>query len=75
MPGVRLDPAAMPPAGGAEPKALAVQIADRLLHGDVSPATRATLLKQVDDAEDLGSEATARRIVALVLGSPEFQRR
>jgi uncharacterized protein (DUF1800 family) len=43
-----------------------------LLQGDVSASTRATLLKEA--AAD-GSAAGGDRLVALVIGSPEFQRR
>jgi uncharacterized protein (DUF1800 family) len=65
------------------------RLADALLSGDVSPATRATLLKEAKSlTETNGAVATtasntptgtdretAQKLVALVLGSPEFQRR
>jgi uncharacterized protein (DUF1800 family) len=55
-------------------------LADRLIGGEMSPATRATLLKQAtaaptDPASAANDTAAARRLTALVLGSPEFQRR
>ena len=53
-------------------------IADVILAGDVSPSTRATLLKEADATGDtVPAKAASReaRLVALVLGSPEFQRR
>ena len=54
------------------------QAAAEILHAPISPATRATLLKQVSPAsKDTGARLeglTTRRIAALLLGSPEFQR-
>jgi uncharacterized protein (DUF1800 family) len=43
----------------------------RLLSGEVSPTTRATLLKQMTP----GTPVDTNQLTALVLGSPEFQRR
>jgi uncharacterized protein (DUF1800 family) len=65
------------------------RLADTLLSGEVSPATRATLLKEAkalteangavasaSAATPVGTDVeTAQKLVALVLGSPEFQRR
>ncbi|MBC8101790.1 MAG: DUF1800 family protein, partial [Cytophagales bacterium] len=80
-------------AGGSDlpPTQYVTRLADTLLSGDVSPATRATLLKeakaltenrsavasagQVTPAPVGTDPETARKLVALVLGSPEFQRR
>jgi uncharacterized protein (DUF1800 family) len=61
-------------------KPLAEQIsavAKSLLGTDVSPVTRATLLKQLqtDDSGSPSSIADTRRIASLLLGSPDFQRR
>jgi uncharacterized protein (DUF1800 family) len=42
---------------------------DVLLHGDVSPSTRAVLARQVRE------DPRPENVVGLVLGSPEFQRR
>jgi uncharacterized protein (DUF1800 family) len=44
---------------------------DRLLGSNASDSTRATLLKQIPS----GTPADANKLTALVLGSPEFQRR
>jgi len=59
------------------------QLMDRLslqvLHSALAPATRATLLKElgpeVVTASTTSGMPTANRIAALLLGSPEFQRR
>ncbi len=52
--------------------------AAQILHTNISPATRATLLKQVrlasDDPASRSQALTGSRIAALLLGSPEFQR-
>lgn len=53
-------------------------LSEKLVGGQLSPATRATLLKQAEatvKAPEASKLTTARRIAALVLGSPEFQRR
>lgn len=79
VPGVDHDDLSAVFSSRSEPRALVTALADRLLHGDVSPSTRATLLKQATEAGNSGGEgggaAAVRRITALVLGSPEFQRR
>lgn len=49
-------------------------VAKRLLGHDVTPATRATILKQLG-AENGAMTADAKTIASLLLGSPEFQRR
>ena len=49
------------------------RVANRILHGQISPATRATLVRE--SQADSGSKATPATIAALLLGSPEFQRR
>jgi uncharacterized protein (DUF1800 family) len=65
------------------------RLADTLLSGEVSPSTRATLLKEAraltERSGDVASASgaapagtdreTAQKLAALVLGSPEFQRR
>lgn len=77
--------------GGAAipPTQYVSRIADTLLSGEVSPATRATLLKEAKALTETGGAVasasaatpvgtdreTAQKLVALVLGSPEFQRR
>ena len=55
-----------------DPRELTVEasldrLANEYLHGELSPSTRATLLKQ--------AKADEAQLRALVLGSPEFQRR
>lgn len=54
------------------------RVGDSLLNGEMTPSTRATLLKQATTTPG-NAEAAATdgpfRVVALVLGSPEFQRR
>lgn len=57
-------------------------LAAQILHTPIAPATRATLLKQMNgDAptsatvSTASGSVTAPRVAALLLGSPEFQRR
>jgi uncharacterized protein (DUF1800 family) len=70
--GVRLPPEA--PGNTAvqpvamQPASLLDQLLARLLDGEVSPGTRATLQAQA-------ANAGAAKIAALIIGSPEFQRR
>lgn len=58
----------------------AAQIADyfiaQLLHGNVSPQTRATLEKNLSDPQIVRADGSAdpAKIAGLILGSPEFQR-
>lgn len=77
--GVDLGETTLLTGDASDPASLVNQVADHLLHGDISPATRATLLKQVRAQPDAASAASEvnlpRRVAALVLGSPEFQRR
>jgi uncharacterized protein (DUF1800 family) len=47
------------------------RLSNVLLGGEMSPSTRATLQKQMP----AGTPADANKLTALVLGSPEFQRR
>jgi Uncharacterized protein conserved in bacteria len=64
--------------GATEGPELVTRIAESLLNGDVSPSTRATLLKQAQESpgnQEFADMDTTRRLVALTLGSPEFQRR
>jgi uncharacterized protein (DUF1800 family) len=62
-----------------DPAHLVNALTDHILNGEVSPSTRATLLKQATTTpgnEQVARETdTAGRLTALVLGSPEFQRR
>ena len=61
------------------PSQLVNRLAQQIVQGELSPATRATLLKQVGSTPDAASTAadvtTVSRLAALMLGSPEFQRR
>ena len=57
-------------------------LAAQILHAPVAPATRATLLKQMNGDAPVSAtvstasgSVTAPRVAALLLGSPEFQRR
>jgi uncharacterized protein (DUF1800 family) len=65
--------------GELDTATLVSRLEDQILNVDISPATRATLLRQAKEEAGDGSSAagvdTTRRLVALVLGSPEFQRR
>jgi uncharacterized protein (DUF1800 family) len=65
--------------GGTDPASIVNAVTNEILNGDVSPATRATLLKQANAAVAEDSAASGQsleqRLTALVLGSPEFQRR
>ena len=77
--GVTFEPPVPKQEGIMEPARIINHLTDRLLHGEVSPATRATLLQQAKtaptNAATTGDTTTATRLIALVLGSPEFQRR
>lgn len=72
-----LPPIGSPLAGvdADKPGAVLDQLVDALLGGEVSEATRATLKKQLGDNETMTSIVDAPKLIALVLGSPEFQRR
>jgi uncharacterized protein (DUF1800 family) len=72
-----LPPTKSPLAGvdADKPDAVLDQLIDVLLSGEVSDTTRATLKKQVGDADNMASTVDAPKLIALVLGSPEFQRR
>jgi uncharacterized protein (DUF1800 family) len=59
-------------ADAQTPEQLLDGVLDRILCGEVSPATRETLLKK---ATELSGDDAPARITALVLGTPEFQRR
>ena len=63
VPGVRVDVAAMAGAGGSDD--IRAHLLDVVLAGEASDATRRTLERSMEP----------RQLAALVLGSPEFQRR
>ncbi|MDQ3622989.1 MAG: DUF1800 domain-containing protein [Verrucomicrobiota bacterium] len=49
-------------------------VLQKLLNGEASAATRETLLKNMTSAEGPGATVNVSQVIALVLGSPEFQR-
>jgi uncharacterized protein (DUF1800 family) len=61
-------------ADADQPLALLDQVSQTLLHGEMSDATRKTLMKNAIPQE-MGKTADVNKLVALVLGSPDFQRR
>jgi uncharacterized protein (DUF1800 family) len=84
VPGVRVDLASL--VAGADrhrPETVLDALLGALLHGRASPQTRAVLSAQLDlpqitrlTADDRGPASTdVAKLTALVLGSPEFQRR
>ena len=66
-----------------KPAQVLARLEDRVLHGQLTPATRAVLAAQLATPEiarvssdgRAPKNADAEKLVALVLGSPEFQRR
>ena len=84
LPGVRVDLAhALGEVDRARPAAVLDRILSVVLHGEASPRTREVLGAQLDSpeivratADDRGPRNTdVEKLAALVLGSPEFQRR
>jgi hypothetical protein len=83
LPGVKVDTNVM--LGSSEPpdaQATVAALEHSLLAGDVSEKTHATIMKQIDGSEvNGGGTSMAQRppnagmIAALILGSPEFQKR
>jgi hypothetical protein len=81
LPGVKLDSTQM--LGGSQPGSATQTLAaleTKLLAGDVSQQTHATLQKQLADPKLTGAgmnnPGTGAGVIAgLILGSPEFQRR
>jgi len=82
--GVRVDLAPLTAsADRSRPAAVLEQLVATVLHGNVTTETRAVLTSQLDTPEitrlttdDRGPANTdAEKLLALVLGSPEFQRR
>jgi len=65
-------------AGGAmDSRKLIDRMSAQILHGEISPSTRATLLKEAGQNDTMRSQGALppATIAALLLGSPEFQRR
>src|SRR5262249_10135465 len=76
--GAAMPPVESPVAGvdADKPQAVLDRLIERLLAGEASDATRATLKKQLGSGDDnMASTVDAPKLIALVLGSPEFQRR
>ncbi len=68
---VKLDDPSEDAMAGMDPTATIDRLSDRILHGEVSPSTRATLMNEAK----AGNSLPPATIAALLLGSPEFQRR
>ncbi|MBI2683531.1 MAG: DUF1800 domain-containing protein [Acidobacteriales bacterium] len=61
-----------------DPEDALTLVASALVPGEISPATRATIRKQMDDPQYNGGQSVELNlglITGLLLGSPEFQRR
>ena len=64
-----------PELKAAQPSEVADYFIKNILHGNISPQTRATLDKTLKDATIANNNGTdVAKIAALILGSPEFQR-
>jgi len=57
------------------PEAVVDSLAASILHQPLSTTTRQTLLKSLNPEADAQKRIDVNRAVALILGSPEFQRR
>ena len=66
--GTRVDLAKL---SGQEKKKLIDESLKLIVAGDISPATRETLMKQIDETK---ANDTVAKVVGLILGTPEFQR-
>jgi uncharacterized protein (DUF1800 family) len=77
IPGTRVDlGAGAPDLKSMTASEVADRLVGRLLHGNVSPQTKATLEKKLADPQIARADgsADAAKIAGLILGSPEFQR-
>jgi uncharacterized protein (DUF1800 family) len=75
---VKLDNLSEDAGSSMDPATLLDRMAGRILHGELSASTRATLMNEASTAGSKfssGNELTPAQIAALLLGSPEFQRR
>ena len=74
---VKLDDPSEDAGIGMDPETAIDRLSDQILHGGVSPSTRATLVNEAKPGESGSgrSSMTPATIAALLLGSPEFQRR
>jgi uncharacterized protein (DUF1800 family) len=82
VPGTRLDENAVLGAAPRSGDATLAMLEQKLLDGDVSPQTHATIEKQLSDPQVTGAKLDDRSqgvragvIAGLILGSPEFQKR
>ena len=66
--GTRVDLARL---SGPEKTKLIDESLKLIVAGDISPATRETLMKQIDETK---ANDTVAKVVGLILGTPEFQR-
>ena len=57
------------------PEAVVDRLAEAILHQPLSPATRRTILKTLNPEGDAAKRVDEKRATALIVGSPEFQRR
>ena len=58
-----------------DPEAVVDRVAATILHQPLNPATKRTLLKTLNPEGDAKKAIDVNRAAALILGSPEFQRR
>ena len=74
---VRLEDPSEDAGNGMDSDTAIDRLSDRILHGGISASTRATLANEAkgDNASPGHSSLTPATIAALLLGSPEFQRR
>jgi hypothetical protein len=74
---VKLDDPSEDAGGGMDLETAIDRLSDRILHGGVSASTRATLVNEAKPGAGSSghSSLTPATIAALLLGSPEFQRR
>ncbi|HLK14724.1 MAG TPA: DUF1800 domain-containing protein [Fimbriimonadaceae bacterium] len=70
---VKLEDLAEDAGARMEPEAAIDRLSDRILHGAASATTRATLVSEAKNST--GASFSPATITALLLGSPEFQRR
>jgi uncharacterized protein (DUF1800 family) len=58
-----------------QPSVVLDRLSDALLHGQMTDATRKTLASRALPQEGSGGTVNVAKVTALILGSPEFQRR
>ena len=57
------------------PEVVLDRLSDALLHGEMTDTTRQTLIKGALPEDGAGGTVQVPKLTALILGSPEFQRR